>query len=136
MRIKNKQLKLQGFNQCSKCGEIKLAECFAVNKKWNCLENVCKSCRHYLQNIARRKRMFNVTQDGYQEMFLNQNKSCAICERNDLILNLDHNHLTGKIRQLLCTPCNTILGKLQLDYGFDHFNKFKDYIIKHETSQL
>jgi hypothetical protein len=57
---------------------------------------------------------YNLTPEEYTEMFNNQNGCCAICgtHQNKLKkqLSIDHNHVTGKIRGLLCQKCNQGLG--------------------------
>ena len=52
----------------------------------------------------------------YQEMFDKQDGKCAICGTTDpgprrTKFAVDHCHSTGKVRGLLCTDCNTSLGK-------------------------
>lgn len=53
----------------------------------------------------------------YNELFLKQSGKCAICKRHasefKKALAVDHNHETGMVRALLCTNCNTALGKFQ-----------------------
>lgn len=64
---------------------------------------------------------FNITLEKYNEMLLNQNKKCAICQKEETKtfkgklcdLAVDHCHVTGKVRGLLCFSCNTSLGKFQ-----------------------
>lgn len=61
------------------------------------------------------KRNFNITVEDYEKMFEDQNGVCAICgkpeicDRNDNLC-IDHDHVTGKIRGLLCNKCNRALG--------------------------
>lgn len=61
-----------------------------------------------------RKLKFGVTDEDYQRMRKEQNDSCAICGtdtpggRGDW--HIDHCHTSGKVRGLLCFPCNTSLG--------------------------
>ena len=45
-------------------------------------------------------------------MYNSQNKCCKICCRHIDLENsaIDHNHITGHIRGLLCTTCNRALG--------------------------
>lgn len=38
-----------------------------------------------------------------------QNGLCAICQR-DCALVIDHDHTTGIVRGLLCSPCNIAIG--------------------------
>jgi len=52
-------------------------------------------------------------------MLHSQNGLCAICgkppsRRNvkEMLLHVDHNHKTGKIRGLLCNSCNRGIGLL------------------------
>jgi hypothetical protein len=73
------------------------------------------------ENVRNRvlKRLYNITQEQYNELFNKQNGCCAICKKHQSILkeklNVDHNHLTGKIRGLLCTKCNRSLGNFNDD---------------------
>jgi len=39
-----------------------------------------------------------------------QNNACAICGRSGCELVLDHDHVTDEVRELLCIPCNLLLG--------------------------
>lgn len=70
-----------------------------------------------------RLRKYGITLDQYNDLRQNQNYKCAICNKHetavaqgracttDHALHVDHCHSSGKIRGLLCTNCNTILGK-------------------------
>lgn len=66
---------------------------------------------------------FNITIEGYAHLLEQQNSVCAICfkperaKMNGKIkkLSVDHNHVTGRVRGLLCSVCNTGIGKLQED---------------------
>lgn len=54
-------------------------------------------------------------EDGeYEDLYLWQGGRCAICQRatgKTRRLTVDHDHKTGKVRGLLCRPCNTLLGR-------------------------
>lgn len=67
--------------------------------------------------VARRLRMFGVTEDEYNELFTKQSGKCAICGKHQSDLNhtlcVDHCHETGKIRGLLCHDCNVGIGRLK-----------------------
>lgn len=39
-----------------------------------------------------------------------QGGKCLLCRRADEKLVVDHCHETGRVRGLLCTPCNNFLG--------------------------
>ena len=67
------------------------------------------------------KRKYGITFEQYKEMFEKQDGKCAVCEAPGALLNqygkvglhVDHNHVTGQVRQLLCSNCNTALGLLK-----------------------
>lgn len=48
----------------------------------------------------------------FKAMYVMQDGRCAICDtfKEPLSLCVDHNHVTGKVRGLLCNGCNTGLG--------------------------
>jgi hypothetical protein len=62
-----------------------------------------------------RARRYGITLAQLREMQARQNNACAICQRIDCELVLDHDHVTGELRGLLCIPCNFILGLLRDD---------------------
>jgi len=71
------------------------------------------------RNLARcdrsLKRLYGITLAEYDEMFEKQNGVCAICSLPELTrrLCIDHCHKTDKVRSLLCSRCNSILGQVE-----------------------
>jgi hypothetical protein len=63
------------------------------------------------------KQKFNLTLEEYEKMRENQNNMCAICgihqDKVSRWFAVDHNHITGQIRGLLCLECNNGIGKLK-----------------------
>lgn len=63
------------------------------------------------------KKKFNTTEEEYNSMLAKQNYCCAICKTNEKEfsrkLAVDHCHVTGNVRGLLCFTCNTALGKFK-----------------------
>jgi hypothetical protein len=100
-----------------------------VNKKYP--HSRCKDCDHarvkvYHKNnrakvtkqqlISHRRREYGLTEEEYNNMVLSQNNMCAICNKpSDKTLHIDHDHVTGKVRGLLCFNCNLGIGLLQED---------------------
>ncbi len=72
---------------------------------------------------SRFKRLFNLTPDEYMKMLNAQDELCAICGNPEKArdrkygiirsLAVDHDHITGVIRGLLCTGCNFKLGRIE-----------------------
>ena len=62
------------------------------------------------------KRKFGITFGEYQQQFAEQGGCCAICGDTylpwvDKRFAVDHDHKRHKIRGLLCTSCNLMLGQ-------------------------
>ena len=49
---------------------------------------------------------YGMSPEAYQVLWDQQNGKCAICLRGEIELCVDHNHITGRVRGLLCQKCN------------------------------
>lgn len=68
-------------------------------------------------DAAQRRRhllKYGLTPEQYQEMFDRHDGACWLCGRTQKKrLSVDHDHVTNKVRGLLCNRCNTVLGWLE-----------------------
>lgn len=63
-------------------------------------------------NMQRKTRKYGVDPDDYERRLKRQDGRCAICRRPfPGRIAIDHCHITMVVRGLLCTSCNTALGK-------------------------
>lgn len=110
----------EGSKYCFCCKLIKSTTDFGRSKKaGDALQSYCKACilghvrkRPGLQAKYQRKCRYGLTHEDYLKMLTEQNSSCAICGRADRKLVVDHDHVTGKVRALLCEKCNFAIGNL------------------------
>lgn len=60
---------------------------------------------------------YGLTGEDYEALSANQDGRCAICVQvpEDHRLYVDHCHAGGKVRGLLCRPCNSGLGSFRDD---------------------
>jgi hypothetical protein len=63
---------------------------------------------------------YGLTQERYAALLESQNHACAICHATDPQhwsgqFHIDHDHVTGAVRGLLCTLCNGGLGLFKDD---------------------
>jgi hypothetical protein len=59
-------------------------------------------------------RIYGLSKTEYDNLLKNQDGKCAICGKLSLrSLDVDHCHKTGKVRGLLCNPCNVRLAILE-----------------------
>jgi hypothetical protein len=69
------------------------------------------------------KRLYGLSVNGYNDLMGKQNGGCALCgitepslgnrqysKNTRSVFDVDHNHKTGKVRGLLCTRCNRLVG--------------------------
>lgn len=78
----------------------------------------------------RLKAKYGITVEDYEQMLEEQQGVCAICRcapsGRFRRLSVDHDHKTGKVRGLLCDPCNRILGMVQ--DRVEHLDSFVAYL--------
>lgn len=70
--------------------------------------------RKRTKDKSRFKQTYGITLIDWQTMFEKQEGRCAICGKHQSEvkrgLNIDHDHVTGKVRGLLCYLCNIGIG--------------------------
>lgn len=103
------------MKQCSKCGEKKSPDEFQKGR------NQCKPCVYGAQREARLRnhdeykryirdrefqRRLGISLEDYEAIMTDA--LCAICD--DPAEALDHDHVSGQIRQPLCFRCNAGIG--------------------------
>lgn len=116
--------------KCKDCREIKpVSEYYLCTSRGvKRLQTYCKACsiqrslkwlreNKHRQNIHRRSRMYGISPDGLKALIEVQNSKCLICKKTTKVLCIDHCHLTGLVRGLLCTQCNTGIAMFRDDIG-------------------
>lgn len=122
---------MQTHKRCPTCQLVKTADKFGIRSTGKYLRGQCKSCENVnkkkwadrnpekvkiLNRISGYRRLgINISLDDYDIMYKAQNGKCAICENptgnsKSYRLHVDHNHVTGQIRKLLCSKCNVGIG--------------------------
>jgi|MudIll2142460700_1097286.scaffolds.fasta_scaffold04225_4 hypothetical protein len=133
---------------CPKCEKTKnISEFHKDTRTVDGLKIWCKTCRYEKLNkptkyglprthkdydkAAYLDRFYGISLDIWDKLFHDQEGTCAICneEFKDKI-NVDHDHITGKVRGLLCDKCNRALGQFN-----DDINKLKNAIKYLENSK-
>jgi hypothetical protein len=146
---------------CSKCGKPSPAEGFPITR-WGRAGSRCELCRealkrYYLKNKetirrkqqeyyktpkaqeiwaksnkAKMERFYGLVPNQKEQMYEQQKGVCSICKKHFKILAVDHNHVTGQIRELLCKPCNLGLGNFRenpqsLQNAIDYLNRWSSF---------
>ena len=80
-----------------------------------------------VRRAAQLKKLYGLTAERYATLLAAQGGGCAICGKapNGRTLAVDHDHVTGAIRGLLCSGCNLGMGHLG-----EHLGEAAAYIRK------
>ena len=65
--------------------------------------------------VRRHGRNFSYEENTYEKLLTLQNGKCAICSIETSVLCMDHNHISNKLRGLLCNRCNLAIGLMNED---------------------
>ena len=82
------------------------------------------------------KSRYGIDLGEYRDMIRAQGNKCACCGKKGgstkgTQLYVDHNHSTGKVRELLCAGCNMIVGSLESP----KLEAAMKYLHKHDTAE-
>jgi hypothetical protein len=124
---------------CTKCQESKPYAAFSPAQQ--CRDGYrpeCKACHNAIEKARdkshrvtitreykreeRFRRLYGITLEDYDVLFAEQGGLCAVCRepqswnrREGDVLVVDHDHLTGAVRGLLCHACNQAIGLMKDD---------------------
>lgn len=121
IRGNGRQYQINDYERlCLRCKIIKSNENFFTKTNDQVIKKrrVCSEC----QKADGLLKKYGMSITEYETQLKKQNGVCSICNRTNKDgrkLSIDHNHLTGQIRGLLCGKCNMGLGLLHGDDGVD-----------------
>ena len=137
--------------ECKKCHEIKpLTDFYKTGRKTdkdpNTRHHECKECTKARiaashkanpdkQRDSHLRRSYGITLAQFNRMVLAQGSTCACCgtdkpggKHNQWCV--DHDHVTGTVRELLCKDCNIVLGIIE--DSPEHLMRLIQYLAKHQ----
>lgn len=120
-RSRSRQEKLRArteqFRKCMKCGiDVPVRAGYPICA--NCKIDKRDAIKARRKEELRRYRKYGITEQEYFDLFNQQNNCCAICFSNEATKKgwqIDHCHVTGKVRGILCHHCNTAIGQFKDD---------------------
>ena len=113
---------------CKSCNNELALDNFSKGQGKYKKSNVCKPCdavrrRNYYaslsdekrkeqnkrQKIYEYKRVYNLPHELAEKLANNREGVCKICNETKLLV-VDHCHVSGQVRGLICSHCNSVLG--------------------------
>ncbi len=127
-----KKVKSCSRSDCAQANPQPVESFHKTKSRHDGLHPYCKTCMRRLnrqyskanpEKTALRSRksylkyFYGITLEQYETMLTAQNYGCAICKTHhskfEKSLHVDHCHVTDRIRQLLCSNCNFVIGYAQ-----------------------
>lgn len=109
----------EGNKHCKECDKYLPVNKFIKRGYKNGFSTRCSKCHNLKQ--------FGINTNDFDKLVVLQKNKCAICNNPELAndknkdvirsLAVDHDHVSGKVRGLLCTNCNIMLGQAKDDIG-------------------
>ena len=130
--------------KCKKCEVVKHHTEFYTKDKSGRRDTLCKDCRNvihregydpYKSSDRWLQTNYGISREQRTQMWEEQKGVCKICgnpgDGRWKQLCVDHDHQTGKVRDLLCRRCNTVLGEVYddpiiLNRMSDYLNRWKE----------
>ncbi len=115
------------MKNCSQCQDELTDDNWWVSWKRQ-KTNICKVCgrlnnkKYDTKDVAKNRKLkttYNISLVDYNTMLDKQNFKCAICNTDVPLgkgnFKVDHCHISGKVRGLLCHHCNVGIGHFKDD---------------------
>jgi recombination endonuclease VII len=130
---------------CPACGENKEANQFPRNRSTKTgFATYCKPCHNAIGKRNRERlhgstrhyhltRRYGIGALEVEQMIKQQGGVCAIC-RERKPEHVDHDHVTGKVRGILCFGCNGGLGQFQDNTGW--LARAIEYVTRHNPDTV
>lgn len=146
------------MKHCKKCNTEKKLSDFYLDKRRNKLQTPCKDCRIKANDHSWRKSnptknresdrrsklrsKYELSLEMLTDLWLSQDKACAICKHPISLAaieksskpHIDHCHVSGVVRGLLCLTCNTGLG--MFGDSSDLLDAASDYLLSRGATAL
>lgn len=112
--------------RCAECREVKpLTEFHRAKSQSGGYNCYCKSCRKRQARETHLMRTYGLTVAEFDAMVEAQGGVCACCGERDP-QHVDHDHVTGRVRGVVCFRCNSGIG--QFDDRADLMRSAIDYL--------
>jgi hypothetical protein len=119
---------LARFKKYGEPGEADRKKASAGAAIWDTLE--------YRRRYNRLK-IYGLRPEEFDALLERQNSRCAVCRSatpGNKTLCVDHDHVTGQVRGLLCDKCNRAIGLLRDDPSV--LKRAREYMLRHRQTQL
>lgn len=122
----NKSRNYKNIVACELCGKL------VCKAGWK--QRRCKVCVPTKQAHHRASR-YGISQSDFEKMLSEQSGLCALCLKRLHTshingLHVDHDHVTNKVRGLLCGECNHGLGHIERLLNINKMEKIMSYLGK------
>lgn len=119
---------------CKPCHNLRTTSWAKNNRPlYNKTQRAWRKTKPSLVDSYQIKSRYGLTLEKFDAMLIDQHFQCKICKINISHFKrrvcIDHDHITKKIRSLLCSGCNSSLGKMK--YSIESFNNAIKYIQEH-----
>lgn len=138
-----------GRNDCKGCHRVKVKawreanperrraykRAYAKTEKHKAYKRAYSKAHPEQQQRYRNSKVFGLADGEYEARLAAQGGACAICGElpNGKMLAVDHDHATGRVRDLLCEGCNLGLGKFKDD--LELLRKAFNYLERHKQNE-
>ena len=126
---------------CTRCKEVKPLDASNFpphNRTKSGFDSWCRKCRSTYRSEISRGRFRDVISDEALKDIKATTKECVICGDTGPLV-VDHDHVTGQVRGMLCNHCNRGLGHFRDDplllefaaqylYASNDLPQWRDYL--------